>query len=268
MPDKNATFPLTGPINLAVRIGHGTLTVDAVDGLDQAAVELRGPQDLLDRMEVGRDGPTLTVSAPRQGGLFDLIADRLRSSAGIEVAVRVPSGTAMRVVTFTADITVRGRSGGADIATGTGRIELDEVDGDLRLRYGSSSAIARRVTGKTTVRSGAGDARFGELLGGLQSGFGTGRLRVDVVRGSVCSRTGSGDAQLDAVYGDVDLASGSGAMSIGLPGGVTARLDVKTGSGQVRTDLPINEKPKSASGAITVRARTGSGDVRLFRAAA
>ena len=70
------------------------------------------------------------------------------------------------------------------------------------------------------------------------------------------------------MYGDVDLASGSGAVSIGLPGGVTARLDVTTGSGNVRTDLPIADAAEVVRGAITVRARTGSGDVRLFRAAA
>jgi hypothetical protein len=267
MTDNATTFPLSGPINLAVRIGHGSVTVDTADGLEQATVELTGPQDEVDRIEVGLDGPTLTIAGPRQGGVFDLIAERLRSAKGVDVAVTVPSGTALRIVTFTATITVRGRCGGADVATGTARIELDEVDGDLRLRYGSASAAVRRVTGSTVVRSGSGDAQFGELLGELQSGFGAGRLEVGVARGAVRSRAGSGDAQLGAVYGDVDVASGSGAVSIGLPGGVTARLDVKTGSGQVRSDLPIADQPKKSSGAISVRARTGSGDVRLFRAA-
>ena len=56
-------------------------------------------------------------------------------------------------------------------------------------------------------------------------------------------------------------------MSIGLPSGVTARLDVMTGAGQVRSELPVTDQPAERSGAITVRARTGNGDVRLFRAA-
>jgi hypothetical protein len=69
------------------------------------------------------------------------------------------------------------------------------------------------------------------------------------------------------VHGDVDLATGSGALEIGLPTGVTARLDVHSGSGRVNSDLPVADHPASAQDAITIRAKTGSGDVRLFRAA-
>ena len=83
------------------------------------------------------------------------------------------------------------------------------------------------------------------------------------IRGAVRSRAGSGDALLGVVYGDVDLASGSGTMQIGLPAGVAARLDVTTGSGTVNTDLPIENGPRQESPVITVRARTGSGNIRL-----
>jgi hypothetical protein len=267
---KNARFPLSGPINLSVRLGHGSLTVHAVDDLDEAVVELTarpGAEDYLERISIEMSGPTLTVHAPRQGGVFELFADRPRNQSAVDAVIKVPSGTATKISTFTADIVVRGRCGGADIATATGNTELGDVDGDLRLRYGNASSSVGKVSGSVTVRSGAGSARFGEIQGSLESGFGSGRLDVDAVRGSVRSRTGTGEARLGAVYGDVDLASGTGAMSIGLPAGVTARLDVHTGSGRVRSDLPIQDEPKTTKGAITVRARTGSGDVRLFRAA-
>jgi hypothetical protein len=48
---------------------------------------------------------------------------------------------------------------------------------------------------------------------------------------------------------------------------VAARLDVMTGSGQLRSDLPVADTPNPAARAISVRARTGSGDVHLVRAA-
>ncbi len=69
------------------------------------------------------------------------------------------------------------------------------------------------------------------------------------------------------MHGDVDLATGSGGLEIGLPIGITARLDVHSGSGNVSSELPVDDKPTSTNDAITVRAKTGSGDVRLFRAA-
>ena len=40
-----------------------------------------------------------------------------------------------------------------------------------------------------------------------------------------------------------------------------------TGSGRVNSELPITDAPAATGDPITVRARTGSGDVRLFRAA-
>jgi hypothetical protein len=69
------------------------------------------------------------------------------------------------------------------------------------------------------------------------------------------------------VHGDVDVASGTGELAIGIPAGQAARLDVTTGSGRVNSELPVEERPATAGRAITVRARTGSGDIRLFRAA-
>lgn len=265
-------FAVTGAMNLSARLGHGSLTVRMVDDLTEAVVELtpgHGSTDLVERVTVEMSGPTLIVHAPRQGGLADLISPwRPNWAGGVAAVVTVPSGTALKIATFTGSVSVQGRCSGADVTTGSGKIQLDEVDGDVLLRYGSAQSSVRKVTGSATVRSGSGDARFGEIDGDLQCGCGSGLLQVDSIHGAVRSRSGSGGARLGAVYGDVDLASGSGEMSIGLPLGVTARLDVHTGSGRVRSDLPIEERPHSRAGTITVRARTGSGDVRLYRSAA
>lgn len=264
------TFPLTGPINLSVRLGHGSLVVHCVDDLSEAKVELTarpGAEEYVDRVTVEMSGPTLTVHAPRQGGVFDLLGDMWRKHAGVDVAVTVPSGTAMKLSTYTAGMRVEGRSGGADVATGAADVQLERVDGDLRLRSGSARTSVGEVRGSVLLRSGAGDAHFGGIAGNLQSMCGSGLLEARSVHGNARIRTGAGEARLGAVYGNVDLASGSGPMSVGLPVGVTARLDLQTGSGQVTSELPIEDKPASPQGAITVRARTGSGNVRLFRAA-
>lgn len=264
------TFPLTNPINLSVRLGHGSLVVHCRDDLAEARVELTprpGADDYVERITVEMSGPTLTVHAPRQGGVFDMIGDMWRKHAGVDVDVTVPRGTAMKVSTYTAGVRVEGRSGGADIATGAADIDLDVVDGDLRLRSGSARASVAEVRGSVVLRSGAGDAHFGDVTGDLQSVCGSGLVEARLVRGNARVRAGAGEARLGAVYGNVDMASGSGPMSVGLPAGITARLDLQTGSGRVSSELPIEDHPNSDKGAITVRARTGSGDVRLFRAA-
>lgn len=264
------TFPLDGPINLQVRIGHGSVTVDTADDLTEATVVIeaqKSADDLLAQTVVEMRGRTLTVTSPRQGGIFELPVFGRRGGRGVDVQVRVPTGTAVKVATFTAPITINGRVGGADLAWGSADASVQHVDGDLRLRYGNGTAKADRVTGSVELRSGSGSAKFGEVDGELTVGCGSGDVEVRVAHGRVRSRCGSGSAVLREVHGDVDVASGSGGVEIGLPAGVSAELDLHTGSGRVTSELPIEDKPRFAKGGISLRARTGSGDVRLFRVA-
>ncbi len=266
------TFPLSGPTDLELRVGSGSLTVQAREGLTEASVTLEprvADSDIVDRTVVEMRGSTLCVISPRQGGIFDLpiLGGRRHDRNAMDVTVAVPSGSDVKATTFTADITVDGRCGSADIASGNAAISLDDVDGDLRLRYGSSACQVGRVRGSVELRSGSGDLRCGEIGQELSAMRGSGALEVAAVHGPVRTRSGSGSTTLGEVHGNVDIASGAGALTIGIPAGRPAKLDLTTGSGRVDSDMPLDEKPASAGEAITIRARTGSGDIRLFRAA-
>lgn len=266
------TFALDEPLEqLVVRIAHGCVLVETAADLTEATVVLdagKHAADLLAETVVERRGRALVVVAPRQGGIFDLpIFPGRRAGAGIDVKITVPPGLTVKISTYTAPIRIAGTVGDADLAFGAGEAAVREVTGDLRLRFGSGTAKAVHVHGSVELRSGAGSAQFGEIDGDLRSGSGSGDLQARRVHGAVRSRCGSGAARLEAVHGDVDVVSGSGDLAIGLPAGITARVDVHTGSGRVHSDLPVDDKPASQAGAISVRARTGSGDVHFFRAA-
>lgn len=231
MPTR--TFPLDGPVNLHVRLGRGAVLVEAVDGLTEASVELTPRQagsDIADQVEVDLRGRTLSVVAPREGGLFDLVFSSNRGRHALDAVIRVPADTAMKISTVSADVTVSGRASGADIAAGSANITVEHVTGDLRLRYGS------------------------------------GRCRIERVDGSVTSRSGSGSARFARIDGSFNATWGSGDLQIGLPAGRPARLDIQTGSGRVDSELAIVDRPTSQGRPISVRARAGSGDVHLFRA--
>jgi hypothetical protein len=103
--------------------------------------------------------------------------------------------------------------------------------------------------------------------GALDVTCGSGTLQVGVAHAAVRLRTGSGDATIDVAESDVDLTSGSGDFSIGLRPGHSARLDVLTGSGRLHSELSVDDMPPSGAESATIRARTGSGDVHLRRAA-
>ncbi|MDQ1736358.1 MAG: hypothetical protein QOH56_2609 [Pseudonocardiales bacterium] len=265
------TFPLSGPINLQCRFGFGSLTVRAEDGISEASVQLtaRDPRStILDDTTVAMRGPTLAVAGPRpNGGLLDLpLFGRKQSERdAVDIEVIVPSGTAMKVASFAADVTVHGRVGGSDIASGASSSELAHVDGDLRLRAGTGPIHIGQVSGSTVVRSGSSDVRIGDARGPVEVAFGNGSLEVGVARGPVKLRCGSGDATISEAHGDLDLTSGSGAFTIGLQPGQQARLDVVTAHGQLRTEMPVAEEPTPSGVSLSIRARSGSGDVIIRR---
>lgn len=271
MASKTTAFPLAGPINLVLRLGHGSITVAAKDGLTEAIVGLSARSnrgEVLDRVVLEMRGSTLVVAGPRQRGLADIIGGWHRDGDGIDMVVEVPTGTAVKIAAASEDITVAGCCGDAEVAASSARITLETVGGDLRLRYSNGNSRIGTVTGSAQLRASSGSAHFGEVGGALDCKFGSGELIAEAVRGELHSRAGSGFALIGAVYGDVDLAFGSGPISLGLPGGMSAHLDIATGSGQLHSDFPIEPAAARAARTITVRARTGNGDIRLQRSAA
>lgn len=264
------TFPITAPINLVGRIGHGSFRVDARDGLTEATVELTGDQATIDRTTVDMRGATLVVSVPRQGGIFDMsfFGSGRNKRDALDIVVTVPTGTAAKISSFTANITTTGRLGTTDLASGVASIDVEGVDGDLRLRMGSGSSNVQYVRGSVQSRTGSGSGHFGEVGGALNSACGSGDVTIDLAHGAVRTRAGSGDAVIRAAHGDVDFVSGSGNVTVGLPAGRSARLDVTTGSGRVESEMPVESSATSGGKPVQVRIRTGSGDVRLVRAAA
>ncbi|MCW2521899.1 MAG: hypothetical protein JWO63_234, partial [Frankiales bacterium] len=60
----------------------------------------------------------------------------------------------------------------------------------------------------------------------------------------------------------------AGSFTVGLPPGRHARLDVVTGHGELRTEMPLEDSaPSDGAPPFTIRARTGRGDVTIQRAA-
>jgi hypothetical protein len=236
MAAEVTTLPLHGPIALRVRLAHGRITIATRPQPDEATVRLTplGSRSAVDGIAVSLAGDTLNVIASRQRG-------RRRVDAHIEV----PDGTRVTVASASAQIVVTGRIGAADVTTADGSISIDDVDGNLRLRYGRADVRVGTVSGAARISGGSGD------------------LSISAVSEGVRARCGHGSLHVGAVYGDTDLATGSGTIDVGIPLGVAVRLDAVTGLGQVLSDLPVEQAPAGARRRVTVRARTGRGDIRL-----
>jgi hypothetical protein len=267
------TFPVSGPISLTCKFGFGSLVVTADDQASEARVTLkaRDPEsDVLSRTTVEMRDSTLTVQGPKpRGGVFDLpvFNSRARMDDAMDIDVVIPAGSTLKVSTFSADVTTHGRLGTSDLASGSTTTDLEHIDGDVRIRFGTGPLHIAKITGSASVRAGSSEVTIDDGGGDLDVAFGTGSLEVAVAHGSVRLRTGAGSARIANAQADVDLTSGAGGLAIGLPAGQQARLDVVTGSGQLRTDMPVEQSRAGDGRAVTIRARTGSGDVTINRAA-
>lgn len=270
------TFPVTGPLGLRCEFRSGSLTLHGRDDLAEARVTIRArdaelPVEKLFRVELA--GNRLEVVEQPEHGSFlqsvlggDLHGFGRDRRIELDIVIELPAGSTVKVGVGSADVTSTGRLGTTSVSGGSSQVALELVDGALQLRGGSGSAAVHRVTGSCQVRGGSGQVRIDEIGGALSVALGSGDAAIGIAHGSVRIRSGSGSTVIETAEQDVDIASSSGPVTIGLRAGQPARLDVATGSGRLNTEMPVQDSAP-AGDAITIRARTGSGDVTVRRAA-
>lgn len=161
------------------------------------AITAKGPQAVLDRLEIKLDGTRLSIGRKREGFSFSRHDDD-----DVEIAITMPRLAAVRL-------------------TGSGSIDADHVEGDAAeaIVTGSGDLKIAKLTAKSAevAVSGSGDIEIG---GGTTT---TGDYSV----------TGSGDIDADGLVAqtlDVSI-TGSGNVD----GQATGKVDVNIlGSGDVK----------------------------------
>ncbi len=185
----------------------------------------------------------------------------------LEVTITAPQGSRIAARTGAGDVTVTGIAGWAAVRTGAGSATLEAVDGDADVTTGSGDVAVGPVSGRTRVRTGSGTIRLADVGGTTDVKAGSGDVDLGVVSGDLGVRTGSGDLRIaDARSGRYELTTGSGELRVGVHPGVTAELDLSSGSGSARSDLEVGGAAPTGGAAVHVRGRTGSGDVLVTRA--
>ncbi|WP_290055072.1 DUF4097 family beta strand repeat-containing protein [Amycolatopsis solani] len=224
-------------------------------GVDPAA----SPAEAVRQSRIEKLGNRLVVQAPK--------AWQLRNVA-LAVKVHAPVGSHVEVRAGAADVTVTGSAGRVDLLTGSGEIKLDRADGSATIRTGSGAITLGPTLAGLQVRSGSGSVEASSLAGSATLATGTGNVWLGAVSGEVMARTGSGDLSgADAASGSLDLITGSGEVRIGIRGGTAAEIDLTSSGGRVSSELDVLEAAPEGDVKLRVRARTGSGNAVVTRAA-
>lgn len=154
--------------------------------------------------------------------------------------VTVPRGTKVTGENGSGDIDIAGVAG-VDAKSRSGKVELSDVQGDVKLDVTSGDVAVSDLTGKLDVKANSGDIEVRGLKGG-----------------AVSVETTSGDMELDlAEPNDVRAKGTSGDIEIAAPGG-DYKVTTDSDHGDVENDLGNN-----SNGAHSINATTTSGDIEL-----
>ena len=242
---------LTGLISW---IGEAT----AYTGIELSTVELGAEAVRATTISWSEVGRRLVVQGP---------VDPPLRSVPLAVSISAPQGSRVSVRTGSADVTVSGPAGSTTARTGSGRVSVDQVDGDAEVTTGSGGVDLGPVTGRTRAKTGSGRLAVASLGGTSEVKAGSGSIQLGEVHSDLHVNTGSGDVTVaDAHAGRMDITAGSGDLRIGVHPGVAAELDVVSGSGRARSDLDVANEPPAGQTPLKIRGRTGSGDVLVTRA--
>ncbi|MGH4009236.1 MAG: DUF4097 family beta strand repeat-containing protein [Pseudonocardiaceae bacterium] len=294
---RKQDFECAGPIDVSVELDSGRLDIQLEDDTDGAvrrevAVQVRAdpagqaswaagiagllswlgeqtgsapPGELaaeaVRRTVIDFTGQRLTVRSPRD---FPLRA------VPLTIQISAPCSSSITARSSSADIAVEGAAERFDASTGSGQVRAQRCTGPTDVRTGSGDVRLGSVLGRLRVRTGSGEVEVISIEGAAGGGnvqTGSGDVRLGTITHDMTARTGSGDLTVvDASAGGLELTTGSGQLRVGIHPGVRAELDVSSGSGHARSELPVGGPPTEGDVPLRVRARTGSGDALVTSA--
>jgi hypothetical protein len=191
----------------------------------------------------------------------------------IDYEVTTPANTMLVAESGSGDLQLANLNGTVRAHTGSGTIRADKLGAGSRLETGSGNIEATNLMGSTTLQTGSGDVHAGlGSAGDVVAGTGSGTIRLENVQGAVKAETGSGNLEISGQpTSPWKLETGSGDITMRV-GNARFTLDASTGSGSVKTDLPLTMRGSMDKhhvngtvngGGPTIKAQTGSGDIRI-----
>ncbi len=243
--DSQQALDLPDIAALRVRVISGSVAVLASQDKPSLDVASVTGQPLLVTHEAGI--LTVTYQDLQPGGLRGWLHPQRHSA---DVTITVPPGCPTQVSVVNASMIVSGISA---------KISAKSVSGDITLDGVTGSVDAKTVSGDLEARGLDGDLEFNSASGDLT-------LAGAVVR-HLTARTLSGQ-----VTADVDVPEGSGLrvstvsgdVSVRVPASASARVELKSTSGRLRSNFePLSPAPPPGRAALAATLGSGSASISL-----
>ncbi|HWP44124.1 MAG TPA: DUF4097 family beta strand repeat-containing protein [Blastocatellia bacterium] len=210
----------------------------------------------------GYNGTSILVSGLKQGRDRDLVeVEDLSNANGVDLRVRYRECMSCNAsVRFEVQVPNAIKYNFDRISTASGDIEVSSVTGELTIKTASGDVRVNDINGTVNASSASGDVRVGNAAGAVRASTASGDVDVEITR-------------LEGV-GRLEFSTASGDVSVRVPGSISAEVEMKTHSGELETDFPLEVRKQGhgpgrsargrlGDGAISLSIRTASGDVRL-----
>jgi hypothetical protein len=279
MPTFSTPEPIVVSLELAAGDAHisagdsGETVVEAAPRDPSRRADVRAAEELRVEYADGR----LLVRSPRQG--FSLARN-----GTVDVTLTVPAGSRLEGHTGAGHLRADGALADCVFKSGAGRIEIGDAGavrlvsgaGDISVGRASGTIVATTGSGSVRIaaaerdiriKSGNGSAEIGAAGADVGAVSGNGDITIGSAARNVSAKTGNGNLRVaEATSGSVELSTGKGDIEIGIAAETAARLDVRTQFGRVDQQLEPTGAPPASTRTVSVRGRTGFGDITIRRA--
>ena len=275
-----STLDVTGPLDLEVYTGSGAVQIYGTSG-DQ--VEITGRLQVRSRPTaraeervreiesvppIDQTGNRIVIGRSADNDLFENIS--------IAYEIGVPIETTVRAQTGSGRLDIRNLIGDVEARTGSGRVILRDIVGAVRTLTGSGGIEADAIAGSFNGRTGSGTLRLTQTdTGTVDVNTGSGGITLTGISGLLNARTGSGRIQIEGNPAESwTLSTGLGGVTIVLPATADFDLNADAGSGRVNVEAPFEfdgttdrdrrqMRGSVGAGGPEVGVRTGSGSIRI-----
>ncbi|MCU1624393.1 MAG: hypothetical protein JWL79_3238 [Frankiales bacterium] len=258
------TFTTDGPLDARVRFHGGTVEVDATgDGPTGATVEALDPTD--ERSVAAARGARIDCAA---GRLTVDVPGKGKWRGGIKVRIRLQLPPLSTLTSESGEVRLHGTGELANLVvrTGSGDVEMAEVRDALDIKAGDATAVVGGSPGRISFTTGNGQLTA-KAAGDVMFKTGHGRATLGSTSGAVVVKGGNVHLDLgSARSGEVLFQTGAGSARVGVVEGTSVQLDLQSSLGDVRCELPLEDRAPAGGSDLKVRLVTGLGDLTVTRA--
>ena len=219
-------------------------------------------------VDIDRSGSTISVDASGSNG-----------PAEVRYTISVPKSFRVAIDGVSTDVDVSGLDGDVDASTVDGNVTVTTIAGRVNVESVSGLIRIEGVRGRVSASGTNQSLRLANISGDVDVEAVNGSISMtSIMSSNVSAETVNGDIVLGSTVrdgGSYQLATTNGNISMAMPEGANATVEVSTYSGKLVSSLPISTGRQRdgeysfrvGSGSASIEIEAFSGTVRIVRPA-